>query len=159
MCEIMTWSYAGFTVDEFADLTRRVLARKNLSDRVRRILRPVFEFAASEGLRVIVVSASPEIIVTEGLRMAGIEVAELGGARATMEGATIQPRLAGRVPYGPEKTTVGKRLLASSQWLASFGDNVFDVDMLKAARIGVAVCPKPALAARLGDLSNTVVLE
>jgi phosphatidylglycerophosphatase C len=158
-CEIMTFCYAGFTLDELAELARRVLSEKSLSSRVRGLLGPVFEFAAREGLRVVVVSASPEVIVAEGLRIAGIEVAELGGAGAAVEEARILPRLAGRVPYGPEKVVIGKRLLGASTWLGSFGDNAFDVDMLKAAQIGVAVCPKPALAARLGDLSNTVILE
>jgi phosphatidylglycerophosphatase C len=158
-CEVMTFCYAGFTIDELGELARRVLTEKNLSTRTRSMLRPVLEFAAKEGLRVVVISASPEIIVTEGLRIAGIEVDELGGARAAIEGTRISPRLAGRVPYGHEKTVVGKRLLGASNWLGSFGDNAFDVDMLKAARIGVAVCPKPALAARLEGLSNTVILE
>jgi phosphoserine phosphatase len=158
-CEIMTWCYAGFTVDELALLARRVLSDKKLPARIRGMLGTVLEFAAREGLRVVVVSASPEIVVAEGLRMAGIEVSELGGAHAAVEGTRILPRLAGRVPYGPEKIVVGKRLLGDSNWLGSFGDNAFDVDMLRAAKIGVAVCPKPALTARLGDLPNTVIIE
>jgi phosphoserine phosphatase len=42
--------------------------------------------------------------------------------------------------------------------LASFGDNVFDVEMLCAARLGVAVNPRPELRMRLVELPGVVVL-
>jgi phosphoserine phosphatase len=158
-CEVMTWGYAGFGVDELRELARRAFSERRLVDRVRRVLTPIRDFAGREGLRVVVISASPEIVVEEGLRVAEIEVAALGAARVAVSGGVIEPRLDGRVPYGPEKCVAGARILGSHDWLGSFGDNAFDVEMLRAARIGVAVHPKPALVARLGELSNTVVLE
>jgi phosphoserine phosphatase len=56
------------------------------------------------------------------------------------------------IPYGPGKihqleARIGKRPL-----LAAFGDNVFDVPMLEAARVAVAVDPKPRLLARLKEM-------
>jgi phosphoserine phosphatase len=158
-CEVMTWAYAGHTVDELVAFARHALTERKLTERVRRVLQPIFDFASKDGLRVIVVSASPEVIVAEALRLAGIPVSVLKGARGASSGGRIEPRLEGRVPYGLEKPVAGKELLGSHDWLGSFGDNAFDVEMLKAARIGVAVHPKPALRARLGEVSNVVVLE
>jgi len=158
-CEVMTWSYAGHSPDDLVGFAREALAARKLVDRVRRALEPVFEFALREEIRTVVVSASPEVIVTEALRMAGIAVSAMKGAQPAVSDGRIQPRLAGRVPYGPEKPVAGRELLSGHDWLGSFGDNAFDVEMLKAARIGVAVHPKPALVARLGELSNVVVLE
>jgi phosphoserine phosphatase len=63
------------------------------------------------------------------------------------------------VPYGADKCTAGLSLLGEHDWLASFGDNSFDVDLLRAAKIAVAVCPKPALAARLNEIEGVLVLE
>jgi phosphatidylglycerophosphatase C len=158
-CEVMTWGYAGFTVNELRELARRVFAERRLAERVRRVLMPILAFARAEGFRIVVISASPHIIVAEGLRVAEIQVDALGAAGVAVAADVIEPRLDGRVPYGPEKCVAGARVLGSHDWLGSFGDNAFDVEMLRAARIGVAVHPKPALAARLGELSNTVVLE
>ncbi|HVW24166.1 MAG TPA: haloacid dehalogenase-like hydrolase [Polyangiaceae bacterium] len=158
-CEVMTWAYAGHSVDALVRFAEDALSARKLKGRVRRALEPVFEYAAREGIRTVVVSASPEVIVAKALAMAGIRVAALKGAWSVVNDGVIEPRLAGRVPYGPQKPVAGRELLAGCDWLGSFGDNAFDVEMLKAARIGVAVHPKPALVARLGELSNVVVLE
>ncbi len=158
-CEVMTWVYGGHTADELGRFARDALGRRKIQDRVRRVLEPVFEFARREGLRAVVVSASPEIVVREALALAGIVVADVEGAWPVIDGDRIEARLSGRVPYGPQKPVVGKELLSGFDWLGSFGDNAFDVEMLRAARIGVAVHPKPALSARLAELSNVVVLE
>ncbi|HEX4338902.1 MAG TPA: haloacid dehalogenase-like hydrolase [Polyangiaceae bacterium] len=158
-CEVMTFCYAGHTVDELVAFAHHALTERKLAERVRRVLEPVFAFAAKEKWRVVVVSASPQAIVAEALRIAGLDVAALKGARAAVGAVAIEPRLLGRVPYGPEKPVVGKELLAGHDWLGSFGDNGFDVEMLRAARVGVAVHPKAALRARLGELTNVVVLE
>lgn len=159
MCEIMTWCYAGFRDEELRAVARQAFSERGLGARRRHVLIPVFEWAAVERLRVIVVSASPVSIVEEGLRVVGIEVSGLAAARPATVDGRIAPGMAEPLPYGAEKSVVGKRLLEGHDWLGSFGDNGFDVDMLQAARVGVAVCPKPALVARLPELTNAVVLE
>lgn len=159
MCEIMAWCYAGFSDGELRETARQAFSERQLADRRRGVLVPIFDWAKRGEVRVVVVSASPFPIVEEGLRVIGVEVAGLAAARAAMNGDRIRPAIAEPVPYADQKPLAGKRLLAGHDWLGSFGDNAFDVDMLRAARVGVAVCPKPALAARLHELTNTVVLE
>jgi phosphoserine phosphatase len=56
------------------------------------------------------------------------------------------------VPYAEAKVSAGRELFGNARWLASFGDNVFDIDMLRTAELGVAVRPKPKLVTELAAL-------
>jgi phosphoserine phosphatase len=159
ICEVMTWSYAGFTVDELRHMARESFAARGLRSRLRPVLLPVLEWARKESVRVIVVSASPREVVVEALACVGLEVFAVAGALSQMESGRIAPAMSGVVPFADDKRTAGLSLLSGHDWLASFGDNSFDVDLLKAARVGVAVCPKPALVARLSELDGVFVLE
>lgn len=158
-CEIMTWSYAGFTLEELRAMARSAFDRRGLAARVRAALAPIRTWAEREGVRVIVISASPAAVVTEALDFAGIPVFGVAGAVPEMDGDRILPRMAAPVPYAAHKRTAGLPLIGAHDWLASFGDNSFDVDLLRAARVRVAVFPKPALLERLGEIEDALVLE
>jgi phosphoserine phosphatase len=56
------------------------------------------------------------------------------------------------VPYAEAKLSAGRELFGNARWLAAFGDNVFDIDMLTTAELGIAVRPKPKLAAEISAL-------
>jgi phosphoserine phosphatase len=107
----------------------------------------------------VVVSASPRSIVEEALGVIGFSVFDIAGAVPRSSAGVILPEMGEPLTYGPEKPLAGKRLLENYDWLGSFGDSAFDVEMLRAARVGVAVHPKPALRARLSELPHAVVLE
>jgi phosphatidylglycerophosphatase C len=158
-CETMSWCYAGHTPEELTEIARQAFGVRDLRTRVRRLLEPIFAFGRHEGLHRIVVSASPMIVVEEALRFSGIDIDEVAGAEPVLVDGRVGSSMRKPIPYGAQKPTAGRLLLGSRDWLGSFGDNGFDVEMLKAARIGVAVCPKPALITRLSELTNTVVLE
>lgn len=159
MCEVMTWSYAGFSTDELRAVARKAFDARGLASRVRRELSPILDWARREALRVVVVSASPTAIVSEALDLVGISVFDIAGAVPEMAGGRVAPRMAGPVPYAEVKSAAGSSLLSGHDWLASFGDNSFDVELLRAARLGVAVHPKPALSARLGEIDGVLVLR
>jgi phosphoserine phosphatase len=160
MCEVMTYCYAGYTEGALQELASRYLTARDIAGRTRKALREVLAWAKAEGVRCIVISASPRIIVKEGLRLSGIEVDEVGAAVAKLSAAgVIEPRMAAPLPYGPQKCVVGAELLAGFDWLGAFGDNGFDVDMLRTARVAVAVHPKPALLSRLTEVPNVLVLS
>jgi phosphatidylglycerophosphatase C len=160
MCEVMTFCYAGYTEDALRELARGYLTARGLAGRTRQALVQVLAWARGEGLRCIVISASPRIIVNEGLRLSGIEVDEVGAAVAKVSTAgVIEPGMAAPLPYGPQKCVVGASLLTGFDWLGAFGDNGFDVDMLRTARVAVAVHPKPALLSRLSEIPNVLVLS
>ena len=74
--------------------------------------------------------------------------------RPALDGERILPALAAPVPYAGEKPSALSRATGGRGILASFGDNVFDIELLRAARLAVAVRPKPGLRARLHDLER-----
>jgi len=159
MCEVMTWCYSGYATSELVDIAREAFAARDLRGRARASLWKIKAWADTEEIRSVVVSASPRSIVEEALRATGFSVFEVAGAVPKSNEGVIAPAMAEPLTYGPVKTIAGKRLLENYDWLGSFGDNVFDIEMLLAARVGVAVHPKPALRARLSELPHTVVLE
>lgn len=158
-CEVMTWAYAGLTPDELGGIASRAFDERDLRSRVRHLLDPVFEWARTERARVIVISASPHTVIEAALLRTEIGVESILAGHASLADGRFLPKMDGPLPYGHEKRLAGERALSGSTWLATFGDNAFDVEMLSAARVGVAVCPKPALLTRLSRLPNTVVLE
>jgi phosphoserine phosphatase len=158
VCEMMTWCYAGLTPAELAELTRHVLERRNLGARLNRSLEPIFDYARAASLRTIVVSASPQTIVEQAAALWGFAEHDVIGARPALEAGRIAPRIAAPIPYAADKCSAARALLLDADWLASFGDNVFDVEMLCAARLGVAVNPRPELRMRLVELPGVVVL-
>lgn len=158
-CEVMTWSYSGFTEDELRKTARDAFDARGLRARVRQILEPARAWATHEEVRSVVVSASPRLVVVEALAFVGIDVFAVAGALPAMSGDSIAPKMAAPVPYAADKLTAGFDFLSGHDWLASFGDNTFDLELLRAARVGVAVCPKPGLLSRIGELASALVLE
>jgi phosphatidylglycerophosphatase C len=158
VCEVMTWCFAGRTLAELGEMTDRALAAAKLDERVHRGLEPVFDFSRRRGVRVLVVSASPRFIVERAAERWQIAPSDIAASTPELAGGRVQPRLAGPVPYGEAKVEAGRRLLGSASWLASFGDSPFDLAMMRAAQLGVAVEPKPSLSARLDEVPGAVVL-
>jgi len=159
VCSMMTWCYAGFTADELSGYCREVLQRARIGERLHRELEPVLEFARRTGVRAVVVSASPRAAVEAAAELWGFSPSDIAASTPAQSGERIEPRNEGAVPYAEAKVGAGRALFGDSQWLASFGDNVFDVEMFEAARLGVAVRPKVALRTRLPELPNVHLLE
>jgi phosphatidylglycerophosphatase C len=158
VCEVMTWCYAGFSIEELQDYARHVLQALDIGARLNRQLEPILDWARSEGLRTIVVSASPRAIVEVAASLWQFAPADIAASDAALAGSRILPSMHGEVPYAAAKCLAGQRLLGDADWLASFGDNLYDIDMLRAARLGVAVTPKPALRKLLPELPFVVLL-
>jgi phosphoserine phosphatase len=98
------------------------------------------------------VSASPRVIVEAAGKTWGFEPADIAAATPALQGVHVLPRMDGPVPYAADKLSAGRALFGNARWLAAFGDNVFDVDMLTTAEMGVAIRPKPRLASELAAL-------
>lgn len=159
ICELMTWCYAGFSVQEMAELVRDALAAAKHSERLNEELRPILEFARERKLRTIVVSASPRITVEIAASVWGFAAQDIAAATPRVVSGVIVAEMAAPVPYGADKCVAGRALLGHSHWLGAFGDNVFDMEMLQEAEVGVAVRPKPALRSRLAEIRNVRLLD
>jgi phosphoserine phosphatase len=63
------------------------------------------------------------------------------------------------LPYGRGKVEAGRCAMGPARWLASCGDSLFDLDMMRVACLAVGVRPKPELRQALGELTRAVVLD
>ncbi len=159
MCELMTWCYAGHTLAEMRELSREALLATHHASRLHEELRSVLEVSRSRGVRSVVISASPRATVELAAAAWGFEVADIAASTPRVSESVICAEMADEVPYGMAKCRAGRRLLGDARWVASFGDNVFDLEMMREAEIAVAVRPKPALTARLGEVPGVLLLS
>ena len=159
ICELMTWCFAGHTVPEMTELAREALAVTRHGERLNEELRPILEFARGHGLRTIVISASPRATVELAASAWGFAARDIAASTPRVVSGVIAPAMAGPLPYGAAKCVAGRALLGTAHWLGAFGDNVFDLEMMQEAELGVAVRPKPALRARLAEIPGVRVLD
>lgn len=157
-CAMMTWCYAGFRLSELDELTRRVFEQRGLARRLHRELEPVFELALRRSLRIAVVSASPLAIVQRAAAEWGLSADVVAASTPALSGELILDHLHTPVPYAEVKPRALRALFPEHELIAGFGDNVFDIDLFRAARLAVVVRPKPALRARLSELPSAVLL-
>ena len=159
MCELMTWCYAGHSLVEMRELIAEALTAANHAQRLHEELRPILDYARARGVRTVVISASPRATVELAASAWGFAAEDIAASTPRVTEGIICAEMAGAVPYAASKCSAGRALLAGSRWLASFGDNVFDLEMLREAEVGVAVRPKPALEARLGEVPGALLLD
>lgn len=158
-CAMMTWCYAGRSLEDVRALAAAVLKAEKLQARLTPELAPILDWARSRGVRCVLISASPRVIVEPAGEYWGFKSDDVAAATPAVVAGRVAPALAGRVPYAEGKLSAGKQLFGAARWLASFGDNVFDIDMLRAAELGVAVRPKPKLAPQLSELGLRLLAE
>lgn len=151
-CAMMTWCYAGRTLADVEALAAAVLAEEDLQSRLHSELQPIVDWSRSRGVRSVLISASPRAVVQPAAAFWGILPGDVAAATPAVEAGRVLPRLAAPVPYAEAKLSAGRGLFGNARWLAAFGDNVFDIDMLTTAEVGIAVRPKPKLAAELAAL-------
>lgn len=151
-CEMMTWCYAGRTLAEVQALAAAVLEEEGLSDRLHDELEPILEWSRKRGVRSVLISASPRAIVEPAAALWGFAASDVAASTPAIEAGRVLPRMETPVPYAENKLRAGRGLFGNARWLAAFGDNVFDIDMLTTAEVGVAVRPKPKLASEVAAL-------
>jgi phosphoserine phosphatase len=151
-CAMMTWCYAGRTLLELSEFAAEVLRDENLLGRLSGELSPIIEWCDAVGVQRVLVSASPRVIVEQAGAVRGFLPDNIAAARPAIAAGRVLPRMDGEVPYAEAKLTAGRALFGDARWLAAFGDNVFDIEMLTTAEVGIAVRPKPRLEQRLPEL-------
>ncbi len=151
-CAMMTWCYAGSRASDLAALAERVVQAGDVKGRLAPELEPIIRWARHAGVRCVLISASPRAVVEPAGALWGFGPADITAATPAQEAGRILPHLAAPVPYAEHKLSAGRELFQDARWLGTFGDNVFDIDMLKTAELGVAVRPKPRLRQELAAL-------
>jgi phosphoserine phosphatase len=160
VCEIMAWAFAGRTgpeVDAFAD---HVVDKIGLEGRFHAEAICVVEWARAQRLTTYLVSASPRAIVQQAARRVGIDLANVASATEERDSNDVVLASVVRpIPYGPGKVMHLRAKLGARPLYAAFGDNAFDVSMLREARTPVAIRPKTRLMDRAAEVPGLVVLE
>jgi phosphatidylglycerophosphatase C len=155
---MMAWALAGHSRAELAALARVVLDEFGFAARVRAELVPVTRWAASEGVPFFLVSASPRWVVVEAALRLGLAPERVIAMDPEVAGERLLPALAGLPTYAEGKLA-RLREETGATLLAAFGDSDYDFALLEAARVGVAVAPSAALAARVEALPHGCVLQ
>jgi phosphoserine phosphatase len=158
-CEMMVWCYAGWTEAMVRDNARKAFERASSEVEAYTPLVPVLDWARKRRLRCIVISASPKLVVEEIAKSLGFSAKDVIAGRAVTSEGRLRPALASALPYGTAKAAFGLEVFKQRSWLASFGDNAFDLDMLRAAELAVAVRPKPRLLEVLSQLPAATIFR
>jgi phosphoserine phosphatase len=159
VCELMIWCYADWTESELRQHVRSAAREPHSQVIPYEPLVPILTWARARSIRCIVVSASPKLVVEECARSLGFASEDIAAGHTTVEAGRLSATLAEPVPYAAAKVTAGRALMGDRHWLCTFGDNVFDLDMLQVARLGIAVRPKDRLRAVLSQVARAAVFK
>jgi phosphatidylglycerophosphatase C len=160
VCELMTWACAGWTVSELDAFAERVMGALGLEARLHPEALRVVAWANERGVPVHLVSASPRAIVEAAARRLRIAPERVTAATEARDpGGVVLPSVLRPIPYGAGKVARLREKLGARVLYGAFGDNAFDVALLREARVPVAIRPKPRLVERAGEVPGLVVLE
>jgi phosphoserine phosphatase len=160
---MQVWAYVGFEEEEFRAFVRAALSAGSHASTLHDEVLELAAWVKTQGRRACIVSASPLWVVQEATRELGFLEEDIAAGlpnTAILDGAhTIQAGLAHPLPYGPDKVVAGRALLRGAQWLAALGDSNFDLEMMRAAHIGVGVGEKRSMLEGLSEMSHAVRLQ
>jgi len=156
---MMAWVFAGWHADEVSAFAAKVLDEGKIEARIRPEMKEIFHWAEASSVPIYVVSASPIAIVTLGALRLGVPVAAaLAMTPAVDDHGVLLPHLAAPAVYGPRKILALERASVTASLLGAFGDSAYDAEMLRVARVPVAVTPSAGLLALLPSIERVVVL-
>jgi phosphatidylglycerophosphatase C len=160
ICEVMAWCFAGWKRSEVGAFAREVIDRAMLESRLHGEVLRVLERARGAAVPVVVVSASPCIVVVEAASRIGFAAEDVVAAQPRFEGEVMLAVVDRPIPYADGKVARLRQHIGSERTLfAAFGDNAFDVALLASAVVGVAVRPKPRLRERAREVPGLVELQ
>ena len=163
-CEMMTWAYMGWEPKALHETLVPLLRERELVHRLFAPLQQVLKWTEQNGLRSLVISASPKFVIDAALDVVGAHPSNVAAGQLLLRadpdsGRQILDRhFEYPLPYAEQKVASIERLAPGAPVLAAFGDNIFDFEMLSRANVPVAVRPKTALENALHRLPACVRL-
>jgi phosphoserine phosphatase len=161
ICEIIAWIAGGWTHAELRAFCKETVIAIGLRDRLHGEAIRVLRHAQGAGIDAYLVSASPLGIVEAAAEVVGIPlthvtaVKERISADGIVECGVVRP-----ITYGEGKVTNLRALIGPGRPLyAAFGDNAFDVALLRSAQNPVAIRPKQRLLDRAHEVPGLRILE
>jgi phosphoserine phosphatase len=156
VCEIMTWICAGFSRAELSALCTELVEQRGVTARLHDEVQAVVSWAKARGVTTYLVSASPTGIVEAAAVVARLPLENVVAARPVFERDEMTAAVLRPIPYGPGKVARLRERLGAARLYAAFGDNAFDVPMLREAKVAVAVRPKTRLTERAHEVPGLV---
>ncbi len=154
--EVTAWLCAGWKRAAVHAFARDLLVSGALTTRFHREAICVLEWAHTEGHEVFIVSASPRPVVEEAAALLGVAADHVVAVSPLYDADTMLAAVAHPMPYGPGKVTALRERIGARPLYAAFGDNAFDLALLSAAAVPVAVRPKDRLRALAEKLPSLV---
>ncbi len=158
VCEMIGWLCAGWSLAEVTGFADKMIPSGALEARLHAEAIEVGVAVKALGGRVVIVSASPRHIVEAAARRVGF-TADVIATTPRYTNDTMLPSVDEPIPYDEGKVTNLRAYLGEGALVAAFGDNAFDVPMLRAAKVAVAVRPKERLLARTADVPGLLTID
>jgi len=160
VCEIMTWACAGWSKKDIDAFSVNVIEQVGLRKRLHSEAIKVVHQAHAMGIDVYIVSASPRTIVDAAAQVVGIDPDfTIAATEACSEAGIVEPRVVRPIPYDRGKVTRLRERLGTRPLFAAFGDNAFDVPLLREAKAAFAIRPKQRLLDRFPEIPGITTLE
>ncbi|MDP8998603.1 MAG: haloacid dehalogenase-like hydrolase [Myxococcota bacterium] len=160
MCELMTWCFAGWTRSEVRAFASDVVSGAGITSRLQGEVLDLLDRVRAARIDTIVVSASPIDAIIEAAVHVGLNEQSIVAACPRFEGDVMLADVERPIPFAEGKVVrLVEHIGPARTVYAAFGDNAFDVALLAAARLGVAVRPKPRLRQRAHELPGLVELQ
>jgi phosphatidylglycerophosphatase C len=159
ICEMVAFVCAGFTTREVEELAGRVVAGGDVASRLHPEVLRVVEWSRRRNIEAFVVSASPLAVVVAGARSLGFDDAHIVAVTPVVVAGRVVADVVRPIPYAEGKVTCLRARIGARPLYAAFGDNVFDIPLLVAAEVPVAVRPKPRLVERAAEILGLVRME
>jgi phosphoserine phosphatase len=155
---MMAWAFAGYREVDVYGFAAEVATRSSLRARLHSEVLPLVAWGARRGVPRYVVSASHAVVVASSIERLGLAIDGIFAMRQAREGDVLAARVEEPATYGAGKTAALEVGAAGKVLLGAFGDSAFDLHLLAAARLAVAVRPKPELVRRARECAGLVEL-
>jgi phosphoserine phosphatase len=155
---MMAWAFAGYGVEEMRAFANKVIRERKLAARIHPEVLPLLTWASHRGVPLYVVSASPVAVVSAAIELLNLPFTNVFAMSPAIANDQLLPRVTVPITYGAGKTAALKSGVSGATLLGAFGDSVFDLAMLREARVPVAVRPKPELRAGASTCPGLVEL-
>ena len=152
--ELVALTLGGEPEDALRPRVREGLAAAGIAERIIEESRTVITGARAHGHRVVVVSASPRVVVEEAIAVAGLAVDHVIGLELTEDGLRTRTPF----PYAHGKAALLAAHVGAEPVHAALGDSAFDGAMLALARHPLAVRPRPALVSAAASVPGLRLL-
>jgi phosphoserine phosphatase len=155
---MMAFAFAGYREEEVRMFAADVARARSLTERLHPEIAPIVAWGARNGGPVYVVSASHSTVVQASLDFLALPIDGVFAMTQAKDGDIFAPSVVEPATYAEGKTAALTAGLPGKTLLAAFGDSAFDLHLLCAARLAVAVRPKAALRERAAECAGLVEL-